>query len=256
MQSLILFLILYLLKPFGLDRYEQSTGLLLPVCLGYGLLTFIAITSYKKTVSSIAIRKGKWTIMDSLISGILMWLTMGLINFAYSAIIFHIDSQHLLRVFLCFIYWTVIIGALLTFISLLVNYNRYLKDELATMINKTTEEQQQIIVSIHDEAVRGEKLTIPINDFLYAESIKNDIIVWYNHDGKTDRRTFRMTMAQLLDLMPYENIFQCHRSFIVNVNNITNAQGNSNGYQLRLGNSTTIIPVSRSNVSKLKSFLA
>ena len=58
------------------------------------------------------------------------------------------------------------------------------------------------------------------------------------------------------ELREYQNIFQCHRSFVVNVNNITQAKGNSNGYQLRLGTCTTIIPVSRSYVPQLKSFIA
>ena len=52
------------------------------------------------------------------------------------------------------------------------------------------------------------------------------------------------------------NIFQCHRSFVVNLNNITSAQGNSNGYQLKLGTCPTIVPVSRTYVPKLKSFIA
>ena len=58
------------------------------------------------------------------------------------------------------------------------------------------------------------------------------------------------------ELKAYENIFQCHRSFVVNVNNITSAKGNSNGYQLRLGNSYTTIPVSRQYVPQLKAFIA
>jgi DNA-binding LytR/AlgR family response regulator len=43
---------------------------------------------------------------------------------------------------------------------------------------------------------------------------------------------------------------------VVNLNNITSAQGNSNGYQLRLGHCPTIVPVSRTYVPKLRSFIA
>ena len=62
--------------------------------------------------------------------------------------------------------------------------------------------------------------------------------------------------AVLDDLQQYENIFQCHRSFVVNLNNITSAQGNSNGYQLKLGKAPTTVPVSRTYVPKLRSFIA
>jgi DNA-binding LytR/AlgR family response regulator len=62
--------------------------------------------------------------------------------------------------------------------------------------------------------------------------------------------------AVIEELKDYGNIFQCHRSFVVNVNNITSAKGNSNGYQLKLGSCANIIPVSRSYVPRLKSFIA
>jgi DNA-binding LytR/AlgR family response regulator len=65
------------------------------------------------------------------------------------------------------------------------------------------------------------------------------------------------TLSTVIDeLKDYENIFQCHRSFVVNVNNITSARGNSNGYQLRLGKCPSSIPVSRQYVPKLKAFIA
>ena len=44
-------------------------------------------------------------------------------------------------------------------------------------------------------------------------------------------------------------------SFLVNVNNITSAKGNSNGYQLRLSNCRDIIPVSRTFVPELRAFV-
>lgn len=62
--------------------------------------------------------------------------------------------------------------------------------------------------------------------------------------------------AVLNDLGEYDNVFQCHRSFIVNLNNISSARGNSNGYTLELGDGLATVPVSRSFVPKLKSFIA
>ena len=58
------------------------------------------------------------------------------------------------------------------------------------------------------------------------------------------------------ELEDYHNVFQCHRSFVVNLNNITSAKGNSNGYVLELGGGLASVPVSRSFVPKLKSFIA
>jgi len=83
------------------------------------------------------------------------------------------------------------------------------------------------------------------------------VLVCYTKEGKTVSTELHTTLANVLnDLKAYENIFQCHRSFVVNLNNITSAQGNSNGYQLRLGKCPTMVPVSRTYVPKLRSFIA
>ena len=96
---------------------------------------------------------------------------------------------------------------------------------------------------------------MPNNDFLFAESVRNDIIVHYKQQDTVATRTFRLTIAELMQQLPYDNVFQCHRSFVVNLNNITNAKGNSNGYVLTLAPSEAAVPVSRSYVAKLKTFL-
>jgi lytTr DNA-binding domain protein len=123
------------------------------------------------------------------------------------------------------------------------------------MLNKTAEQQTDIRVSIRDAAVRGQALELPINDFLFAESVRNDIIVHYKQQDTVASQTFRLTIAELMQQLPYDNIFQCHRSFVVNLNNITNAKGNSNGYVLTLSPVQEAVPVSRSYVAKLKTFL-
>ena len=76
-------------------------------------------------------------------------------------------------------------------------------------------------------------------------------------DGKPATIEVHTTLTAVIEeLKDYQNIFQCHRSFVINVNNITSAKGNSNGYQLTLGTCTNTIPVSRSYVPQLKSFIA
>lgn len=225
------------------------------MCLGYAVITFFAELAFQRMVREVTKRRSTWMVRDALLVGMLFWLFVGVVNFFYSVVIFHISSEHIVWVFLYFIYWTVLIGIFLSFISTLINYNRYLKSELALMIHKTTDEQRDIILSIHDDTVRGERLEIAINDFLYAESMKNDMKVWYEKSGELHCQTFRMTMLQLMEQLPYDNIFQCHRSFIINVNNISDAKGNSNGYLLKMGIAPNVVSVSRSNVPSLKAFL-
>ena len=105
--------------------------------------------------------------------------------------------------------------------------------------------------------MRGNDLQLPINALLYIEAQKNNVSVCYVKEEKVTTTEIHTTLAAVLEeLSEYKNIFQCHRSFVVNLNNITSAQGNSNGYQLRLGHCPTIVPVSRTYVPKLRSFIA
>lgn len=145
----------------------------------------------------------------------------------------------------------------MTTLSIVIQYNRTLKDRMEELLCNTTEEQKDITITIHDTNVRGNDLTIPINNLLYIEAQKNNISVCYVKDDKPTSMEIHNTLSNAVaDLKEYENIFQCHRSFVVNINNITSAQGNSNGYQLTLGNCTNSIPVSRSYVPQLKAFIA
>ena len=105
--------------------------------------------------------------------------------------------------------------------------------------------------------MRGNDVSLPINDLLYVEAQKNNVVVGYVKDGKLAKEELQTTLAAVLsDLGEYGNVFQCHRSFIVNLNNISSAKGNSNGYVLELGGGLATVPVSRSFVPKLKSFIA
>jgi len=181
-------------------------------------------------------------------------LFIGICNFILDRIL-EGSSSHNLKAFVFFLQWTFALGFFITAISIFIGYNRQLRTQLASMIEKNTDEQQSVLVNIHDTAVRGSDLQMPINDFLFAESVNNDMVIYYRQEGKLQSRTYRMTVAQLLQNLPYDNIIQCHRSFVVNINNVIDAKGNSNGYTLKLDSCSATVPVSRSYVPKLKSFL-
>ena len=145
----------------------------------------------------------------------------------------------------------------MTALSIGIAYNRSLRERMEELLGNTAEEQKDIAITIHDTNVRGNDLTIPINSLLYIEAQKNNVAVSYLNEGQPATVEVHTTLTAVIEeLKDYENIFQCHRSFVVNVNNITSAKGNSNGYQLTLGPCRTSIPVARSYVPRLKSFIA
>ena len=252
MYSAIVFLILYLLQPFGFSMYQGNKLL---VALLFGAVTFGCCWVFGLAVSPVRKSVSPWRVWHEALSILLMILFIGICNFFVFSLVFHYPIT--LDLCLLFLYWTLIIGVIITICSVSLNYYRYLRNQLETLLNKTTEEQTDIIVTVHDTTVRGEDLQLPINDLLYVEAQKNNVMVYFMKEGKPTSMEVHTTLTAVIeDMKDYENIFQCHRSFIVNVNNITSARGNSNGYQLTLGTCPNIIPVSRSYVPRLKSFIA
>ncbi len=250
--SIIVFLILYLLQPFGFSYYPGSKLL---ASLLFGGVTFGCCMVYGAATNPLHKIISPWRVWHEAISVLAMILFIGICNFLVFSFVFY--RTYSLFACLLFLYWTLIIGIIITIISVSLNYYRHLRTQLETLLDKTTEEQADIMVTIHDTTVRGNDLELPINDLLYVEAQKNNVVVCFMNEGKADHREVHTTLSAVLDdLQPYENIFQCHRSFVVNLNNITSAQGNSNGYRLKLGNCPTEVPVSRTYVPKLRSFIA
>ena len=250
--GVIIWAILYLLQPFGFSVYRGNKFLIAGV---FGLVTSVCYALYCWGVLRPLLRRVKpWRIWHEACAVLGLILFIAICNVLLFSVIFRYPIT--LEFFLMFLYWTVVIGIFITALSMGINYNRSLRERMEAMLTNTTEEQRDISITIHDTNVRGADLSLPINNLLYIEAQKNYISVCYLKEGKPAFTEIHTTLTAVVEeLKEYENIFQCHRSFVVNVNNITSAKGNSNGYQLTLGPCTNSIPVSRSYVSQLKKFV-
>ena len=248
-SSTIVFLILYLLQPFGFAMYPGNKLL---AALIFGLITFCCTAVYTGVVLRFLYRHIKpWRIWHEGVAILGMIVFIAICNFLFASYQANINE------FLLFLYWALIIGAIITVFSVFLEYNRHLRTPMEALLSNTAEEQKNVVITISDSNVRGNDLTLPLNNLLYIEAQKNNVMVSYLCEGKVTSKEVHSTLTAVLDeLKDYENVFQCHRSFVVNLNNITSARGNSNGYQLILKGSQYIIPVSRSFVPKLKSFIA
>lgn len=264
--GVIIWAIFWLLQPFGFSMYSGNKCL---VAAMFGLVTSCCYALYGWTVSKHLLQFVKpWRIWHQGCHVLGLIFFIAICNFLLFSFVFHYPIT--IGIFLLFLYWTVIIGIIITVLTIGVEYNRSLRDRMEALLSNTTEEQEDVSITIHDTSVRGHStsgrllpqerkndLTIPINNLLYIEAQKNNVSVCYLEDSKLTHLEIHTTLTAVIEeLKAYENIFQCHRSFVVNVNNITSAKGNSNGYQLTLGPCTNTIPVSRSYVPRLKSFIA
>lgn len=144
-----------------------------------------------------------------------------LINYLYLSILFEIPLN--LIVLLYVLYYTIILGLIPSAFLILFKYYKFLNTQLGALVD-SPKESENIIVDISVNLVREKNLQIKLNDFLYAEAEKNNIQIYYYQDGKVVSKVIRSTLAVLTEELRYPNIFRCHRSFIVNLNNMESAK--------------------------------
>ena len=106
------------------------------------------------------------------------------------------------------------------------------------------------------EGNTNEHVSLEISDLLYIEAVGNYVKVTQLHDGEVKTNMLRATMKQMEDaLQAYPMIVRCHRAFMVNLGQVEQISTNSRAMQLVMRHSHDSIPVSRSNVTKLKELL-
>ena len=252
LAAAIVFLLLFLMQPFGINDYEGNK---LVVCLAFGLITFVCCLVQDYFIAIPLQKKvNTWRIWHQALTVFVGILVIGIFNFLMACGLFHYPTK--VAACLEMLYFTTVIGLVYTVFSTLYLYQRYMHKQLDALLEKTTRQQEGISVTLQDHRAKGNDLNLPLNDLLYLEAQKNNVAVFFVRDGNLNRTEIQSTLTSVLDsLKDYPNIFQCHRSFVVNLNSVTSAKGNSNGYTLELGDGLASVPVSRSFVSKLKSFI-
>lgn len=115
-----------------------------------------------------------------------------------------------------------------------------------------TDQNSQITL----EGTTNEHVTFEISDLLYLEAVGNYVKVCQLQGNEVHTNMLRATMKQMEDsLQAYPMIVRCHRAFMVNLGQVEQISFNSRAMQLVMRHSHDAIPVSRSNVNKLKELL-
>ena len=102
----------------------------------------------------------------------------------------------------------------------------------------------------------NEHVTLIISNLLYIEAVGNYVKVCQLDGNEAHTTMLRATMKQMEEtLQSYPMIVRCHRAFMVNLAQVEQISSISRAMQLVMRHSPDSIPVSRSNVNKLKELL-
>ena len=90
-----------------------------------------------------------------------------------------------------------------------------------------------------------ETLSLNLPDLLFIEADDNYSTIFWKNGGGIQKKMLRVNLKNVENQIDNVYTIRCHRSYIVNVNAITNVSGNTNGYKLKIRDSDFFIPVSR-----------
>lgn len=170
--------------------------------------------------------------------------------------------------FLWWFYIQVIFGIPLGIIINLSNQYYLLKKhvKIATNINNTIhkelrsglEETKHENLAYYDQNLlefeidKFKKVRLSVVKIVYVEALGNYLNIFYR-DNEFNKITIRETLSNIEQkLENAKQIYKPHRSYLVNLQDIENVTGDSQGLKIHLKNTDKLIPVSRNKIKEFK----
>ncbi|MCT4644085.1 MAG: LytTR family transcriptional regulator [Carboxylicivirga sp.] len=126
--------------------------------------------------------------------------------------------------------------------------------------NKTISEikPEQVMVDLFHftDEKNQTQMSIKPAHVLYLESSDNYVTIYYMDDGAVKKELVRNTLKRVESEFGDKGLMRCHRSFIINIQNIETIKKVSRSYQIKLKNTDTFIPVSKSFIPQVKELIS
>ncbi|QXP63783.1 LytTR family DNA-binding domain-containing protein [Polaribacter sp. HaHaR_3_91] len=250
--GLFIFIFLYIFRPFYLNLFEV---ILLEYTLAIGITAFISafiILYVPPLIFKDYFNEDKWTIGRNLFLIVVSITIIGTIVWYFSDL--YTRPYHLRRFSLLeFLFYTFLISLIpLTFFLFINEKNIRERREKKVLEIKEIKKEKEISKKLASEisitSDNGkETITFKIKNLVYITSQGNYASFFLLHNNNLKEKILRVTLTKITkELEEYTNIIRCHKSYIVNVNYITDISGNARGYLLGSKLIPIVIPVSRS----------
>lgn len=250
-------LFMLVFQPFGSAAFHGKQKEI--ILASYGLITFVILAFDFFVVQRIFKKwfdQKSWTVGKQILWGVFVIFTIGTGNFLYSAPVYSLWSWNL---FLSFQIYTLlvgiipIVGLIVIKQNLLLSRNLKQAEDFNRDLKLRDEKQDTSIVSLVADNGK-DKIEVESGNLLYIESIGNYIKIYHNKNNKPVISVLRCALKRAeLQTEGFHNVVKCHRAFMVNIDKVMRAKGNSVGLRLILEGSELEVPVSRSFSKSLKS---
>lgn len=258
-MSGFVFIFLSIFQPFGLSNED---GMVM-ICAGFGVTCLVVMLILNLLIIPMLpgfFNEHNWLVWKEIVWVIINVSAIGFANSLYAAWVMEVAFT--LQLVGTFQFYTVAVSLLPIVLSVLTNYNRlrnkYERDSVS-LSNEMEKHPHTEKKAVHSFAITNGNESIALNSdtFLYAKSSDNyvEVVYYENNSLKRDviRKTLKSTAMELADI---PDIFQVHRSYLVNLNQVNHFSGNAQGLKLHFEQTDTLVPVSRNLTESLKSQLA
>lgn len=259
-------LFLYVFRPFNYDEILLIDPLQASILYGFvaGIVSLIVTKMFIAFAPEYTAEKN-WNIGKQLffLNLILLAVTLANLIFSYGFQIHDLKGRTFLECLIQDLTYTYAIGFFPVLIVTLVGFYIRLKRNLAAAeeLNKKIEfadgnaESQNVRLVIPSNA-KSDDLEINVQDLVFVMADGNYVEFHLKDENRTQRKIIRNTMSNVEEhLNDFDFLFRSHRAYIVNLNFIRESSGNAQGYQLKMKNTDTILPVSRTNLDRFKNVI-
>lgn len=151
-------------------------------------------------------------------------------------------------IFLSLLLWYIIS------LTILTSYNVSKEKNVIPVVQENIPVIQYECINICDENDQL-RLSIKPKDLLYFESSDNYIVIYYYKDNLIKKELVRNSLKNIEQDMQKYNCIRCHRSYIINLLNVSSIKKNGRSYEINMGGSHTPIPISRGYIDTVKELL-
>ena len=237
-----LFLIVF--QPFGSNEWDDPRK---PLFLaGYGLVTFGCMAAMG-TLFPFLFRKAfdeqNWTVGKDILWTLVVIVSIAFGNLIYGEKVVGIGSNSLLT----WVGITAAVGIIPATVLTLLSYNRLLRRHATGNLTVKAHAQEPRPAEVLTFVAENEKdsLIVAVDELLFIESADNYSEVVFLQNEKVKKTLLRGSLSRFEEQAHHPDIVRCHRSYMVNLQQVDSISGNAQGYKLQLKNYPTPVPVAR-----------
>ena len=256
------FLVFYLniYTPFNMEQWaetEKGNSLIILTIFALIAASIIAISQF---VFRKLFNQNEFTIKTYLIWFFLeMTLISLLLTFIFSdfadVISFSIELAFSLKLVFAI---SIIPNALVILILSLMKYKKQMSEKEEEIEELLIEKNKVVLtnelINLPDD--KGSiKFSLPLDDILYLESTDNYVFIYYISNDIVKKELLRNSLKKLENVFENLPLKRCHRSYMVNLNNLTLVKKSGQKMMLSLSKTSETIPVSKTYQKEFNEFL-